>query len=136
MSLVKVAVVSALTAAALSACGIQAKPTVGTPNANHASGSHAKFDDPRIKHVACLHAAGLPFHEYFTKAGIPAIQVGAYPTGPTILFYNSPGYAEGLRMAGKAQGAELIGAALMYPNRASNTLDTRVENCTAVTVKG
>ena len=136
MSFAKVAVAGGLLAIALSACGIQEKPLVGTANVNHLSGNHAKVDDPRVKHVKCLRADGLRLREYYTAQGIPAIQVGSYPSGPTILFYNSPGYAEGLKMAGKEQGGELIGAAVMYPNRAPGWEASQVEYCAAIGVPG
>lgn len=136
MSLVKVALVCALGALALSACGIQKKPEAGS-NLSSARAFYGKVDDPRGTHAACIAAAGLPVHEYYTRIGkdrMPAIQVGTLPTGPTIVFYPTPGVAQGIQIMDGAQGAEVIGAALLYPNKASASVLGTVEGCTAIGV--
>ena len=78
------------------------------------------------------------FHQYFAggKKHLPAIQVGSLPTGPTIIFYATPGIAQGLQITGQEQGAEVIGSALLYPNGASSKELTTVENCVAADVTG
>jgi hypothetical protein len=45
------------------------------------------------------------------------------------------GIAEGQQIQGKAQGAEVIGAALLYPNHASGVELTVIENCLGQGVK-
>ncbi len=45
------------------------------------------------------------------------------------------GIAEGQQIEGKAQGAEVIGAALLYPNHASGGELTVIENCLGQGVK-
>lgn len=136
MSLVKVALACALMALALGACGVQNKPRAGT-SLSAAHGFYGSVDDPRGVHAACIAGAGLPVHEYFTRIGknrMPAIQVGTLPTGPTIIFYPTAGIAQGQQIMDIEQGAEVIGAALLYPNKASASVLTTVENCTAIGV--
>jgi hypothetical protein len=136
MSLAKVAVVCGLMALLLGACGIQAKPVAGT-DLRRAHDYYGKVDDPRTTHVPCLRGAGLPIHEYATDGtGLPAIQVGRLPTGPTIIFYPTPGIAQGLQLMGQEQGAEVIGSALLYPNQASDSELSIVEKCVAIGVSG
>jgi hypothetical protein len=94
-------------------------------------------DDPRNVHLPCLRGAGLPIHEYATGAQrLPTIQVGTLPTGPTIIFYPTPGIAQGLQLMGEEQGAEVIGSALLYPNQASDSELSIVEKCVAIGVSG
>jgi len=138
MSLAKVAVVCGLMALVISACGIQTKPLAGS-DLNHARNYYGVVDDPRSTHVACLKSAGLTVHEYAastTSGRMPAIQVGTAPSGPTIVFYPTPGIAQGLQIMDHEQGAEVIGSALLYPNQASNSMLSTVEQCTAVGVSG
>jgi hypothetical protein len=136
MSLAKVAAVCGLMALALSACGIQAKPLAGTANLKKAPGYFGKVDDPRKVHLPCLRADHVPFHKYTAPGNLPAIQIGKLPTGPTIVFYPTPGIAQGQQITGKDQGAEVIGSALLYPNQASNKVLSIAESCTAVGVSG
>jgi hypothetical protein len=137
MSLAKVAVVCALTAVLVSACGIQQKPLAGTPKIEKAAGFYGKVDDPRKTHVKCLRSAGLHFREYRTaKERFPAVQVGPLPDGPTIVFYPTPGIAQGLQIMGQVEAAEAIGTALVYPNHASAKVLKIVETCTAAGVSG
>lgn len=63
------------------------------------------------------------------------MQVGQLPSGPTIVFMPSADIAEGQQIEGKAQGAEVIGAALLYPNHASGAELTVIENCLGQGVK-
>jgi hypothetical protein len=137
MSLAKVAVVCALTAVLVSACGIQQKPLAGTPKIGKAPGFYGKVDDPRKTHVKCLRSEHIHYREYRTaKDHFPAIQVGPLPVGPTIVFYPTPGIAQGLQITGQVEAAEAIGTALVYPNHASAKELKLVENCTAAGVAG
>lgn len=141
MRLAKLALACGLTVLAVSACGIKAKPVAGTPNIDRASGNHARVDDPRVRHAKCLRtdlrSRHLAVHEYRTPgADLPAIQVGSPPAGPTIIFEPTPGIAQGIQIKGQAQGAEVVGAALVYPNGASDKLATIVEGCVALGVTG
>jgi hypothetical protein len=136
MSFAKLALVGGLLALALSACGIKAKPIAGTAHIDKASGNHAAVDDPRPKHTKCIRADGYPVHMYRASGGRPAIQVGTPPTGPTVIFEPTPGEAQGLQIIGQAQSAEVIGAALLYPNQASDSELEQVEGCVALGVSG
>jgi hypothetical protein len=126
----KFALAAAMAAVSLSACGAAAKPEAGTLNA--AVKSHKGVDDPRKKHIQCLQQDHIPV----VRVGSTAMQIGTKPYGPTVYFEPTPGIAQGLQIDGKAQAAEVIGAALLYPNLASDALLTKVENCVAEGVSG
>ena len=133
----KLAAAIVVTALSLSACGISSKPEAGTPKA--IATGHKGLDDPRIKHTACLEQAHVSFHlEQRTVAGkvLPSFQVDAPPAGPTVSFEPTPGDAQGVQIQGEAQGAEVIGSALLYPNQASDQLLSVVEGCVAKGVSG
>jgi len=133
----KLAAAMVLTALSLSACGISAKPEAGTHQA--IANGHKGLDDPRAKHTACLEQAHIPFHnEQLAVAGKfhPSFQVGSAPAGPTVIFEATPGDAQGVQIQGEAQGAEIIGSALVYPNAAPDGLLSVVEGCVAKGVSG
>jgi hypothetical protein len=133
----KLAAAVVLCALSLTACGISSKPEAGTPNA--IINGHKGLDDPRAKHTPCLQQAHVAFHlEQLTVAGkvLPSVQVDSAPTGPTVSFEPTPGDAQGVQIQGEAQGAEVIGSALVYPNQASDKLLTVVESCVAKGVSG
>jgi hypothetical protein len=133
----KLVVAIGLSALSLSACGMSSKPEAGTPKA--IAKSYTGLDDPRTKHVTCLRQERIPVHlEQITVAGrsLPGFQVGSAPSGPTVGFESTPGTAQGVQIQGESQGAEVIGAALLYPNQASDGLLTKVEACVAKGVQG
>jgi hypothetical protein len=133
----KLAAAIALSALSLTACGISSKPEAGTPKA--IATGHKGLDDPRIKHTACLRQEHIPFQlQQRTVAGkvLPSFQVGTLPTGPTVSFEPTPGDAQGIQIQGEAQGAEVIGSALLYPNEAPDKLLSVVEDCVAKGVSG
>ena len=68
--------------------------------------------------------------------GKPSFQVKTRPAGPTVVFYATPGAAQNVQIIGRAQGAEVIGAALLYPNQTPSKLLGKVESCTAKGVSG
>jgi hypothetical protein len=133
----KLAAAIALCALSLTACGISSKPEAGTPKA--IANGHKGLDDPRSKHTACLRQAHIAFHlEQLTVAGktLPSFQVDSAPSGPTVSFEPTPGDAQGVQIQGEAQGAEVVGSALVYPNQASDGLMSAVEDCVAKGVSG
>jgi hypothetical protein len=136
MSKTKLVLACGLMALLIGACGIQKKPIAGTAHVNKAPGSHTKWDDPRKGREKCLRKHHIRGRYYFAAGGDPAIQVGTAPTGPTIIFEPTPAFAEGLQIEGKTQAAEIIGAAVIYPNQAKSHLMKLVENCMAVGVPG
>jgi hypothetical protein len=138
MSPVKVAVACGLVALLISACGIAPKPEAGTANLRKHPGYFGLRDDPRAKHTKCLRADKIHYRQYYAggKQHLPAIQVGEKPTGPTIIFYPTPGIAQGLQIMGQEQAAEIIGSAVLYPNSAPANELSKVELCVAVGVTG
>jgi hypothetical protein len=134
MSSAKLAAACVATAVSLSACGVASKPEAGSMQA--AITSHQHYADPRTIHVKCLRADHIGLREYTLHGTIPAIQVGTRPSGPTIEFLATAGAAQNEQIQGRAQGAEVIGAALVYPNRAPNGLMSKVETCMAKDVTG
>jgi hypothetical protein len=130
---VPVGLVAALATLVLSACGSSAKPEAGTPGA--IATNHKNVDDPRKKHLTCLHQEHIPVRRV-TIGGLPGMQIGVRPAGPTVQFQPTPGDAQGEQISGKAQGAEVIGSALVYPNQAPAALLSKVETCVATGVQG
>ncbi len=133
----KLAAAIVLSALSLSACGITSKPEAGTPKA--IANGHKGLDDPRTKHTACLTQEHIPFTlKQRTVAGkaLPSFQVETAPSGPTVSFEPTPGDAQGVQIQGEAQGAEVIGSALLYPNQAPDGLLSAVEGCVAKGVSG
>ena len=136
MSLGKLALASGLTTVALAGCGVSAKPLAGTPHLNSARGNHALVDNPVKSHLQCLQAAGVHAHSFIARGNRPSIQVGTLPTGPTVIFDPTPGGAQYDQMDGTVTGAEVIGSALLYPNRGTDALLATVESCLTKGVKG
>jgi hypothetical protein len=104
----------------LSGCSSVAKPPQG----------HGRVDSPITNspdRVACLRSAHLPVR----VVGPTALRIGSPPAGARVTFEPTPGAAQALQIEGdrSAQGAEVIGAALLYPNQASAGELTQIENC-------
>jgi hypothetical protein len=133
MSSAKLALATGLAALSLAACGSTAKPEAGTLKAD--TKVHKGIDDPRKKRLQCLQQDHIPAMA-ITLSGQPAIQVGAYPQGPRIVFAATPGIAQGMQIQNQVQSAEIIGSALLYPNAGSDGLLKQVENCVAEGVQG
>lgn len=112
-------IAAALSALALSACSV----TANTP------GGRGRVADPRTQsgRLACLRAHNLSVAE----VGSTGLQIGPLPGGPTVRFTASPGAAEGDQIEGLAQGAEVIGSALVYPNQATDSELKVIEDCVA-----
>lgn len=130
MSWAKLAPAVVLLAFVLSACGSSTKPEAGTLKA--VSVVHQGIDDPRKTHIQCLHNEHIPV----TRFSHVWFQVGTRPSGPTVQFAITPGAAQNLQITGQVTGAEVIGAALLYPNQASGALLKKVESCVAKGVTG
>jgi hypothetical protein len=98
---------------------------------------HGRVDSPLTTHpdrLACLRSD----HLHIEVLSPIELQVGRPPGGATVKFEPTPGIAQGVQMQGgrSDQGAEVIGTALLFPNHASNTVLTDVEDCLSVDVKG
>jgi hypothetical protein len=124
----------------LSACGSTAKPVAGSAATQTQAQSRGKIDDPRINqpnHVKCLQQHHLPVTE-LTISGLPSLQIGTTPQSPTVLFMPTPGIAQGAVIQGLkwAQGAEVIGSSLLFPNSGSDSELRTIEDCLAEGVTG
>jgi hypothetical protein len=138
MSCAKVLVACGLAAVSLSACGTAKKPLAGTPGIATAPGLRGKLDDPATHNpnrLACLKGAGLPVTQV-TFNGDPGLQIGTPPGGPSVTFLATPGAAQYAQISGSAQGAEVIGAALLYPNQGPDSELSLIENCLSSGVQG
>jgi hypothetical protein len=127
-------ILSVLAALALSACGSTAKPIAGSAAADrpNAPGVHAKLDDPRPKHLACLKQHKLTVSEPTATE----IQIGRPNVGPLIAFTPTPGNAQADQIEAKDPGAEIIGSALLFPNQGSGKELSEAEACTELGVSG
>ena len=133
MSSVKLAIGCALVALTLSACGgTKSNPPAGSIAPTATTAGHARLDDPRTQHIACLRGLNVPLQE----VGQTGLQIGTPPSGPTVQFTPTPGAAQADQIRGAVPGAEVIGSALLYPNQASDQLLSGVETCLAQGVKG
>ena len=130
MSSAKLALAVGLVAISLSACGSTSKPEAGTLQA--AAVNQKGVDDPRTTHVDCLRDEHLPVTEF----GRTWFQVGSKPSGPTVNFAPTSGAAQEDQINGSVESAEVIGAALLYPNQAPDSLLKKVEDCVAKGVSG
>jgi hypothetical protein len=133
----KFAAAIGLAALSLSACGTTSKPEAGTRAA--AIQSAKGLDDARTTHVACLAQDGIHVQLLQTTVAgqpLPGFRVGTAPGSPTVGFEPTVNAAQGAQIQGEAQGAEVIGAALLFPNQGSDQLLSSVEKCLAIGVKG
>ncbi len=128
----KLVVFAGLLAVGLSACGSSAVPPAGSAAALAGTNLHGRIDDPRTSHIQCLRAHGLPV----VRVGQSGLQIGAAPGGPTVTFTPTAGAAQADQIRNLVQGAEVIGAALLYPNQAPDSELNTVERCIAQGVKG
>jgi hypothetical protein len=113
----KLAVASCAAAILLCGCGV-VKPPQG----------RGRIDDARVNNpnrLACMKAAHLPVQ----LVGKTGIQIGPLPGGPSIWFAPNAGAAEGDQIEGQVQGAEVIGAALLYPHDGSHSELRAIESC-------
>jgi hypothetical protein len=120
------------------ALGVAAVLLCGCSSVVKAPQGRGQVDDPRTypgaNHLKCLLAHHLPAQ----KVGQVGLQIGPLPGGPTVEFVPTPGVAQGKQIQGQPQyqGAEVIGAALLYPNQASDGELSVIESCLASGVTG
>jgi hypothetical protein len=107
----------ALAALALAGCGSDDESIRNAgPNPN----------DKRGVALSCIEASGVPA----TLAGEKSIQVDG-ADAPRIEFFVSSGEAEARQFQGQAQGAEQVGAALLFVNGGNDDVLKKVEDCLA-----
>lgn len=117
-----------LIALAGSACGSAVKP---------ASGSRGKIDYPttaKANRIECLTGK----HLTVQQVGLNELLIGSPPAGPRVVFEATAGAAQGVQISGlrEQQGAEVIGAALLFPDQASDKELGTIENCLTKGVNG
>lgn len=97
-----------------------------TPEEAPPEDASAAADDKRGVALACIRdrkgIEALP-------VGDKSIQVGADDDGPRIDFFQSSLEAEGEQFEGRAEGAEQVGAALLYVREAPDELLIELEDC-------
>jgi hypothetical protein len=126
----KLALVSALAAVALGGCGaVAVKPAARTASGEQASRGRVDAPVNRAAHVQCLRAKGLLVRQLSIADLMIAGRIRVH-------FEPSPGTALGDQIKGRAQGAEVIGNALLYPGQASDAELSKVETCLDQGVKG
>jgi len=123
-----------LVALALGGCGaVRVQPA--SPAGSATLASRGKVDSPLTDvhdHLGCLRAARLTVE----VVSPTKLQVGGAPAGPTIVFTPTPQSSQTAQIYGNVQGAEVIGAALLYPNQGSDSELTSIEDCLAQGVQG
>jgi hypothetical protein len=121
-------------ALALAGCGaVNVQPT--TPAGSSKLASRGEVDSPLTdmrNHLGCLRDAHLPVQ----VVSPTRLQVGPAAAGPVIIFASTPGAAQADQIDGSAQGAEVIGTALVYPNRGSDAEMSSIAACLAQGVQG
>jgi hypothetical protein len=103
--------VIAATCAALAGCG-------GSDDA-------AETENPNDEALNCIRDKDLPVR----KVSNDVLQVGPARSGPRIVFFRTVSEAEAKDFAAEAPGAEQVGRALLYVNRAPDGVLTDVEFC-------
>ena len=97
----------------------------GLGDDNGGSGGGPNPNDKRAVALNCItNREGLDAR----LAGEKSIQVDG-PSGPRVEFFVSSGEAEALQFQGEAQGAQQVGAALLFVNQASDAVLEKVEAC-------
>jgi hypothetical protein len=134
----KLAAVCALTALALTACGSTTKPEAGQVRVTAGEpAGRGVVDDPRAKHMKCLQQHHIAVVTTVKGADrLPGMQIGIPPAGPSVTFEPTPGAAQQAQISAGAQGAEVIGSALLFPNQASDSELKVIEDCLAIGVRG
>ncbi len=120
-----------LAALVLVACGAGASGAGGRPTSARGASAPGSYSsqpyNPVTGPLRCLRQAGLRAHH----DGPGAIQVVPKGRGPRVVFAATPGDAQAAQIHGQAEGAEVIGNALVYPNAASDAMLKKVETCLA-----
>lgn len=127
------AVTFAALAFAAAGCGaVQVQPT--TPAGSKTLASRGQVDSPvKMKnHLTCLRDAHLPVQVLSSTQ----LRIGGASSGPTIFFTPTPGAAQADQIGGKAQAAEVIGSALVYPHQGSDGEMATIGACLAQGVQG
>jgi hypothetical protein len=115
-----------LTALAASACGSAVKS---------ATSSRGKIDNPataKANRIQCLTVKHIPVRQ----VSLNELWLGPQPASPRVVFDATEGAAQGVQIHGQDPGAEVIGAALLFPDQAPGKELSVIENCLSKGVKG
>jgi hypothetical protein len=119
---------------ALAGCGaVRVQPAASAGSSKLASRGHV--DSPLTNmhnYLSCLRAD----HLVVQVVSPTRLQVGPAPAGATIVFAATSGAAQADQIIGSAQGAEIIGSALVYPNQSPEPALSGIEACLARGVQG
>ncbi len=108
------------------ACAVAAS-AAGCGLGDDSGGSGGGPNDKRAVALGCItNRAGLDAR----LTGEKSIQVDG-PKGPRVEFFVSSGEAEALQFQGEAQGAQQVGAALLFVNQADDETLEKIEECLA-----
>ena len=123
MPYAKSAAVFGAAAVLLGGCSSVVKPPQG----------RGKVEDPRTAAYSNYYGCMVAHHLPAQKVGQVTIQIGSLPGGPTVRFLPTPSAAQAAQIEGQPQyeGAEVIGAALLYPHGASDEELVQIESCLA-----
>lgn len=123
MPYAKSAAVFGAAAVLLGGCSSAVKPPQG----------RGKVEDPRTAAYSNYYGCMVSHHLPAQKVGQVTIQIGSLPAGPTVRFLPTPSAAQAAQIEGQPQyeGAEVIGAALLYPHGASDQELAQIESCLA-----
>jgi hypothetical protein len=81
--------------------------------------------DPVGRPLRCMRRQKLPAY----RAGVGAIQVAPKGRGPRVVFASTPGDAQAAQIHGQAEGAEIIGNAMLFVSAASDKVIKIMEKC-------
>ena len=115
-----------LIALAASACGSAVKS---------ATSSRGKIDNPataKANRIQCLTDKHIPVRQ----VSLNELWLGPQPASPRVVFDATEGAAQGVQIHGQDPGAEVIGAALLFPDQAPGKELSVIENCLSKGVKG
>jgi hypothetical protein len=113
---IKAAALAAVAAGLLAGCGGAVKSS-----SSHVRGAY----DPRDSVLGCIQGKGLQAR----KSGRYAIAVGTGPRSPRVVFAATSGEAEADHVRPGAEGAEIIGDALLYVGSGSDSELGKLEDC-------
>jgi hypothetical protein len=97
----------------------------GSDSTGAAADAGPNPNDKQAVALDCIRGKEIPV----SQRGEKGLQVGSPATGPRIEFFLTNGQAEGKQFGGDAQGAEQIGASLLYVRGGSDELLEKIEDC-------
>lgn len=97
----------------------------GTAGGTSSSGGTLSAYDPVGRPLRCMRRNHLPAY----RDGVGAIQIAPKGKGPRVVFASTTGDAQAAQIHGQAEGAEIIGTALLYVSTASDRVIKLAETC-------